>query len=167
MEPILNLEVQVVGADFFTHALACIFDDFGWKRVQDLDGPFDGSSHLNVGPFFLLFRPLLAFMLGLITSTFFAAIHLCFAIGDMIRSKTPRLKDMLINSWSLRVLHVRMTLLVMKERKLLVSARRALLRTRRRWYPNVVDLHKFMVAVSRKEVNHIGNGSTSPDAMTW
>ena len=50
------------------------------------------------------------------------------------------------------------------------SARRALLRTRRHWYPIMVDLQKFMIAVSRFKVNknnHDGKGGTAPDAMTW
>ena len=43
-----------------------------------------------------------------------------------------------------------------------ISARRALIRARRHWYPN-----KFMVAISRTEVNHDGHGGTALDAMTW
>ena len=46
-----------------------------------------------------------------------------------------------------------------------ISARRALLRTRRRWYPIVADLHKFTVVVSRIEVNHNGKGGTTSDTM--
>ena len=30
-----------------------------------------------------------------------------------------------------------------------------------------LDLHKFMVAISRIEVNHDGYGGTAPDAMVW
>ena len=30
-----------------------------------------------------------------------------------------------------------------------------------------VDLHKFMVAISRIDVNHDGSGGTAPDAMVW
>ena len=48
-----------------------------------------------------------------------------------------------------------------------ISARRALLRTRDRWYPITVDLHKFMIAISRIDVNQDGKGGTAPDAMTW
>ena len=48
-----------------------------------------------------------------------------------------------------------------------ITARRDLLRVRRYWYPIMIDLHKFMVAISRIEVNHDGYGGTAPDAMVW
>ena len=48
-----------------------------------------------------------------------------------------------------------------------ITARRDLLRVRRIWYPIVLDLHKFMVAISRIEVNHDGFGGTAPDPMVW
>ena len=48
-----------------------------------------------------------------------------------------------------------------------ISARRDLLRVRRNWYPIIFDLHKFMVATSRIEVNHDGFGGTALDAMVW
>ena len=31
----------------------------------------------------------------------------------------------------------------------------------------MLDLHKFMVAISRIEVNHDGFGGSAPDAMVW
>ena len=48
-----------------------------------------------------------------------------------------------------------------------ITARRNLLRVRRLWYPIMLDLHRFMVAISRIEVNHDGFGGTAPDAMVW
>ena len=48
-----------------------------------------------------------------------------------------------------------------------ITARRNLLRVRRLWYPIMLDLHRFMVAVSRIEVNYDGSGGTAPDAMVW
>ena len=48
-----------------------------------------------------------------------------------------------------------------------ITARRDLLRVRRYWYHIILDLHKFMVAISRIEVNHDGYGGTAPDAMVW
>ena len=48
-----------------------------------------------------------------------------------------------------------------------ITARRDLLRIRRYWYPNILDLHKLMVAISRSEVNHDGYGGTAPDATVW
>ena len=48
-----------------------------------------------------------------------------------------------------------------------ITARRDLLRVRRLWCPIIHDLHRFMVAISRIEVNHDGFGGTAPDAMVW
>ena len=48
-----------------------------------------------------------------------------------------------------------------------ITARRNLLQVRRLWYPIMLDLHRFMVAISRIEVNHDGLGGTAPDAMVW
>ena len=48
-----------------------------------------------------------------------------------------------------------------------ITARRNLLRVRRSWYPIMLDLHRFMVAISRIEVNHDGSGGTAPDAVVW
>ena len=49
-----------------------------------------------------------------------------------------------------------------------ISARRAVFQARRHWYPIMVDLHKFMVAVSKIEVNYDGyDGGTAPGATVW
>ena len=48
-----------------------------------------------------------------------------------------------------------------------MTARRDLLRVRRLWYPVIHDLHRFMVAISRIELNNDGFGGTAPDAMVW
>ena len=48
-----------------------------------------------------------------------------------------------------------------------ITGRRDFLRVRRHWYPIKLDLHKFMVAISRIEVNHDGSGGTAPDAVVW
>ena len=48
-----------------------------------------------------------------------------------------------------------------------ISARRALLQARRHWYPIMVDLNKFTVAVSRIAVSHDGYCGAIPDAMVW
>ncbi len=48
-----------------------------------------------------------------------------------------------------------------------ITARRDLLQIRRFWYPVIFDLHKFMVAISRIEVNHDGFGGTVSDVMVW
>ena len=46
-----------------------------------------------------------------------------------------------------------------------ITARRNLLRIRRLWYPIMLDHHRFMVAISRIEVNYDGFGGTAPDAL--
>ena len=55
----------------------------------------------------------------------------------------------------------------LRQQEDVITARRDLLRVRRFWYPIIFDLHKFMVAISRIEVNHDGFGGTAPDAMVW
>ena len=49
----------------------------------------------------------------------------------------------------------------------IINARRALIRARRPWYPIMINFHKYMVAISRIEVNHDGYGGTAPDATIW
>ena len=77
------------------------------------------------------------------------ATHAKVASGDV------RLEDLVGNKGRLRQ-HVDV-----------ITARRELLRVRRLWYPIIFDLHRFMVAISRIEVNHDGFGGTAPDAMVW
>ena len=36
-----------------------------------------------------------------------------------------------------------------------------------RWYPVLLDLHRFFIAISWPVVNHDGNGGTAPDPMVW
>ena len=50
----------------------------------------------------------------------------------------------------------------LRQRDDVITARRDLLRVRRYWYSIILDLHKFMVAISRIEVNHDGYGGTAP-----
>ena len=35
------------------------------------------------------------------------------------------------------------------------------------WYPVILDLHRFCIAISRAFVNHDGNDGTAPDPMVW
>ena len=44
---------------------------------------------------------------------------------------------------------------------------RTLLRARELWYPNVLQLHRFMVAIARVSVNHDGRGGSAPDPLVW
>ena len=36
-----------------------------------------------------------------------------------------------------------------------------------RWYPVVLDLHRFFIAISRAVVNHDGRDGTAPDPLVW
>ena len=55
----------------------------------------------------------------------------------------------------------------MRQKDEVITARRALIRARSHWYPIMLDLRKFMVAISRIEVYHDGHGGTAPYPMTW
>ena len=50
---------------------------------------------------------------------------------------------------------------------MLIDARRRLLQARSRWYPMLLDLHRFMIAVALVSVNHDGKGGTAPDPLVW
>ena len=47
--------------------------------------------------------------------------------------------------------------------EMLIDAGRRLLQARSYWYPVMLDLHRFMIAVARVCVNHDGKGGTAPD----
>ena len=49
--------------------------------------------------------------------------------------------------------------------ELLIDARRVLLNARNHWYPIMLHLHRFMIAVSRVAVNHGGRGGSAPDPL--
>ena len=51
--------------------------------------------------------------------------------------------------------------------ELLVDARRVLLDARNSWYFIMLQLHRFMIAVSRVAVNHDGKGVLAPDPLVW
>ena len=51
--------------------------------------------------------------------------------------------------------------------ELLMDAWRILLTVRNHWYPIILQLHRFMIAVARVAVNHDGRGSTAPDPLVW
>ena len=50
---------------------------------------------------------------------------------------------------------------------LVIDARRNLSRVCGRWYPVLLDLHRFFIAISRAVVNHDGLGGTAPDPLVW
>ena len=47
--------------------------------------------------------------------------------------------------------------------EVLLDAGRRLHKTRSYWYPSMLELHRFMIAVARVTVNHDGKGGTAPD----
>ena len=51
--------------------------------------------------------------------------------------------------------------------EILIDARRRLLKARSHWYPIMLDVHRFMIAVARVSVNHDGRGGTAPDPLVW
>ena len=48
-----------------------------------------------------------------------------------------------------------------------IDARRNLSEVCGRWYPVVLDLQRFFIAISRPVVNHDGREGTAPDPMVW
>ena len=48
-----------------------------------------------------------------------------------------------------------------------IAARLALLNAREFWHPIMLQLHRFVVAVSRVSVNHDGRGGSTPDPLVW
>ena len=41
------------------------------------------------------------------------------------------------------------------------------LKSRSHWYPRMLDLQRFMIAIARVSVNHDGRGGTAPDPLVW
>ena len=50
--------------------------------------------------------------------------------------------------------------------EVLIDARRRLLQVRSHWYPIMLQLHRFKIAVARVAVNHDGRGGTAPDPLS-
>ena len=48
-----------------------------------------------------------------------------------------------------------------------IDARRRLLKARSYWYPIMLYLHRFMIAVARVTVNHDDRRGTAPDPLVW
>ena len=48
-----------------------------------------------------------------------------------------------------------------------IDARRNLSGVCGRWYPVILDLHWFFIAISRAVVNHDGRDGTAPDPLVW
>ena len=70
-------------------------------------------------------------------------------------------------SWVMTLL---MKLLILGRRRVspaVIDARRNLSGVCGRWYPVILDLHRFFVAISRTVVNHDGHSGTAPDPLVW
>ena len=50
---------------------------------------------------------------------------------------------------------------------LVIDARRNLSGVCGRWYPVILDLHRFFTAISRAVVNHDGRDGTAPNPLVW
>ena len=48
-----------------------------------------------------------------------------------------------------------------------IDARRNLSGVCSRWYPVILDLHRFFISISRAVVNHDGRDGTAPDPLVW
>ena len=48
-----------------------------------------------------------------------------------------------------------------------IDARRDLSGVCGRWYPVLLDFHRFFIAISRAVVNHDGHDGTAPDPLVW
>ena len=48
-----------------------------------------------------------------------------------------------------------------------IDARRNLSGVCGRWYPVLLDLHRYFIAISRAVVNHDGRDGTAPDPLVW
>ena len=48
-----------------------------------------------------------------------------------------------------------------------IDARRNMSGVCSRWYPIILDLHRFFIAISRAVVNHDGRDGTAPDPLVW
>ena len=51
--------------------------------------------------------------------------------------------------------------------EVLIDARRRLREARGHWYPIMLDLHSFMIAVARVSVNHEGKSGNASDGLIW
>ena len=116
-------------------------------------------------------------LLNLLMVTFLCLFVGCLIFVVVVWSVLLRLKVMLMRVWCWMVGFVILTGLVTMRlmRKLtlvgggsgpaVIDARRNLSGVCGRWYPVILDLHRFIVAISRAVVNHDSNDGTAPDPM--
>ena len=48
-----------------------------------------------------------------------------------------------------------------------IDVRRSLSGVCGRWYPVILDFHRFFISISRAVVNHDGHDGTAPDPLLW
>ena len=80
-----------------------------------------------------------------------------------VQSCRVRLEDQLGNAWA----DTAADLGRRHQSEVLIGARRRLLKVRSYWYPIMLQLHRFMIAIARVTVNHDGRGGTAPDPLVW
>ena len=80
-----------------------------------------------------------------------------------VQSCRVRLEDQLGNAEA----HTAADLGCRHQSEVLIDAWRRLLKARRYWYPIMLDLYRFMIAVAGVTVNHDGRGGTAPDPLVW
>ena len=201
--------MEVAGAGAFVHSSAFIFDSNRWGHVQNLDGRFEGGSHIFSGIIGLLqsvqrceyWGAIIALQAYSGTRIGIDNLSVLGVVAKMIlplvQKWPPFSRHSMSRLWgneTVKVIkgkgHATQAMVDngdaphedligndgadtaadlgrLRQRDGAITARRALIRVRRHWYPIMLELHKFMVAISRIEVNHDGHGGTARDAMMW
>ena len=110
---------------------------------------------------------LLATILSMLSFRGFDTVQVSMVKGHatraMVHNGDVRLEDLVGNNGA----DAAADLGRLKQQDNVITSSRNLLRVRRFWYRIIFDLHRFMVAISRIEVNHDGFGGTATDAMVW
>ena len=103
----------------------------------------------------------------------------CFVLGVWTRFGLLRLRVMLMKVWFLMAGFERLTIWVMMllmRLMTLVAGGLVMLSLMLvvnlsgfcgLWYPIILDLHRFFIAISRAVVNHDGRDGTAPDPPVW
>ena len=55
----------------------------------------------------------------------------------------------------------------LREPEVVIDARRNLLRVKKEWYPRMLSLRRFMVAISRETLNQGGDDGSVVDPLVW
>ena len=189
--------VSSAGAGFFAHQPASCWDHRCWGHVDSLDLVgnvqccrffslfLDLSSLFNVlnyGVLFLLYSPLVLSILVLIIWVLFVMLVGCLMVAVALCLFTVRISKVKGHADEVMVLHGR----VREDDRignnaadeaadfgrrrvgpLIIDARRNLSGVCGRWYPVVLDLHRFFNAIAWDVVNHDGRSGAAPDPLVW